>query len=260
MSAIKNAVTGIIRGSSIEPAARAVWYRLFPQGRIPYQDRRDMEALRSIMERHLRPDSSGLDIGCNVGAVLAMLKSFAPRGQHVALEPIPALAANLRRQFPDVRVLEVAAGAEDTQATFNHVVNDPGYSSLRHAGPLQADARVEHITVNVRRLDSLLPDFKPDFVKIDVEGGELQVLAGADELFRRARPTLVFEHQRESADAFGTTAAQMFDRVHTDFAMDIWGLEDYLAQRPPLTRERFVSLQRRSMIWNFIARPRGSNA
>ncbi len=102
----------------------------------------------------------------------------------VAVEANPELANLIRRRYPDVRLEPVALGAEPAQAELMLGRLD-GHSTLSREW---ADRSVEAIgerwsgesvVVAVETLDSLIARHgQPDFVKIDVEGYEPQVLAG----------------------------------------------------------------------------------
>src|SRR3954454_24278269 len=68
------------------------------------RDRQDMANLRLLIRWTLGRDGCAVDIGANVGAVLADIVDAAPRGRHYAFEPVPAMAARLRAAFPGVTV------------------------------------------------------------------------------------------------------------------------------------------------------------
>jgi FkbM family methyltransferase len=61
-----------------------------------------------------------------------------------------------------------------------------------HSGGAQVSSDGGVASINTRRLDSLdLP--KPDFIKMDVEGHEIEVVKGGQNTLKLARPYLVFE-------------------------------------------------------------------
>jgi len=179
--------------------------------RATRNDRADRAALRAILAAVLAPDSCCVDVGANVGEVLEDMVRCAPRGRHVAFEPLPALAAALRERFPDVDVREAALADEPGRSSFVHVLAKPGWSGLR-ARPFTEGEPAETIEVEVRRLDDELPaDLVPRLVKVDVEGAELGVLRGAERTLREHRPVVVLEHGLGSADVFGTSPHDVFD-------------------------------------------------
>ena len=66
--------------------------------------------------------------------------------------------------------------------------------------------RLESITVSVRTLDALnLPLSSLKFIKIDVEGGEYDVLRGARGCIKRCKPVITFECGESAFVNYGTT-------------------------------------------------------
>src|SRR5215471_4230245 len=213
------------------------------------QDRRDHEHLGAILGALLARDSNCVDVGAHGGDVLADLCRLAPDGHHIAFEPLPQMAAALRERFPGVDVHETALGSEPGPAEFAHVVTRPGWSGLR-ARPTPGDDRVETITVTVERLDDALSGgYRPDVVKIDVEGAELGVLQGARGTLAAHHPTVIFEHGLGSADHYGTRPQDVFDLFEA-LRYRILDLDG----QGPYTRTAFAecfAAQRRT---NFLAR------
>jgi FkbM family methyltransferase len=157
---------------------------------------------------------------------LSLMLTHAPAGQHHAFEPIPHLADALRASFPSVRVHACALSDTAGLATFNYVVDVPGWSGLRRgnydfraaldqprgSAVIRPASRVEEITVQVCRLDDVIPaDTHVRFIKIDVEGAELQVLRGGLNTIQRCRPLIIFEYGEIHGAAYGTTPALLHD-------------------------------------------------
>ncbi len=66
--------------------------------------------------------------------------------------------------------------------------------------------------MGLKRLDEMIPtDQTIDFIEIDVEGAELQVLQGGVETIRGFQPTIVFEHGIGAAGHYGTKPEQVFE-------------------------------------------------
>lgn len=215
--------------------------------REPVAERTLHVALAAI----LRPDSSAIDVGANVGAVLESIVRIAPQGRHMAFEPLPGLCAALAERFPGVEVEQVALSDAAGTAEFTHVLDAPAYSGLRQRADLpQGLEQVQRIQVRTARLDDVLPeDRAPALIKIDVEGAELQVLQGAIETLRRHRPFVVFEHGSGGADLYGTRPEQVFDLL-TEVGLRIFDMDG----GGPYTRERFQETFTEP-IWNFLATP-----
>ncbi len=215
-------------------------------------DIRDTALLVALLEQVLKPDSDCVDVGAHAGSVLGEMVRLAPRGRHVAWEPLPAFAAGLREAFPGVEVREAALGDSAGKRVFAHVVGDPGWSGFL-ARPTPAPRSVEELTVTVERLDDALPDgVHPAFVKIDVEGAEEEVLRGALETLRRHRPLVAFEHGLGSADLYGTTPAGIHALLCGELGYEIAGLDG----DGPYGVERFGEIFASGERVNFVARPR----
>lgn len=155
--------------------------------------RRDHELFSVVCAATLSPGSNCIDVGANVGETLTEMIRLAPEGHHLAFEPIPELAADLRRSFPEVEVRAEAVGDRNAEVEFVHDLDQPAMSGLPRRWHQPARARV--LSVRQRRLDDVVAaDLTIALLKVDVEGAEMAVLHGARDLLARSSPTLVFEH------------------------------------------------------------------
>jgi FkbM family methyltransferase len=162
----------------------------------------DLDAkITALCRRIVRLGDTVLDIGANIGAVtFALAALVGPTGRVHAFEPNPRLGALLRKarernEARQVVIHETALGAENGSLPLYVPCGNAGAASLvpeRQSG--------EPVTVPVRRLDDVLKNVGSiRLIKIDVEGFEPQVLAGAESLFKSSRPeAVVFELNRES--------------------------------------------------------------
>lgn len=167
------------------------------------------------IERFLRTtlsaESNCIDIGCHLGIMLSAFARIAPLGAHIAFEPIPEKAAWLRAKFPEYEIHETALSSRDDHAATFFINRDStGYSGLnRHCEP--GDELIE-TRVACRRLDDVLPpERRVDFIKVDVEGAELQVLLGAERILLRQRPLLLFESTQSALAAASVATRDVFD-------------------------------------------------
>ncbi|NOT42678.1 MAG: FkbM family methyltransferase, partial [Alphaproteobacteria bacterium] len=117
------------------------------------------------VEKHLKPGSTFVDVGANVGlfSVLAA-RIVGPSGRVVAVEPAPAAANALRATVNAnglqaiVKVDERAAGAERGLGTLS-VAHNSSHSTL-----LPADAAAGSVVATIVPLDEMLGDAVPDMV------------------------------------------------------------------------------------------------
>jgi FkbM family methyltransferase len=140
------------------------------------------------------PGMTALDVGANVGAYALLLGQWVgSTGAVFAFEPSPAAHDGLRRHVrlnalgAIVTPVRAAVGATPAAARFA-VADTPGESRLASA----ADKQARTVTVRVTTIDEFCAHERitPDFIKIDVEGAELDVLRGARETIRRTRGRL----------------------------------------------------------------------
>jgi FkbM family methyltransferase len=211
------------------------------------RDRRDNRHAIVAMAAHLELDSNCVDVGAHRGAFLAHMSRLAPQGRHVACEPLPHLAAELRTAFPDVAVHEVALADEEGEATFHFLPTMQGFSGLHDVAP--GEHEVKKLQVRTARLDDLLdPELPIALIKIDVEGAELGVLDGAERTLKRHRPAILLEHG-VSAASFGTTSADVHERLAAA------GLRMYdMDGDGPLSAQDVTARIRDGKRWNWLAR------
>jgi FkbM family methyltransferase len=248
---MRRGLRAVARGLRVERQALAVRRRLLPAH--VRADIRENERLVVLLEELLEPDSDCSDGGAHEGGVLREIVRIAPRGHHVAWEPLPAFARRLRDEFPAVEVHEAALSDRSGAREFAHVVDAPGWSGfLARPGP--GGGPVDTITVRCERLDDALSgEVRPAFVKIDVEGAEEQVLLGAVGTLARHRPVVAFEHGLGSADHYGTTPERIHELLAGRLGYRIHGLDG----DGPYGAERFAEVFSRGERVNFIAWPPG---
>jgi FkbM family methyltransferase len=209
-----------------------------------------------VMKRVLTRNSNCVDVGCHKGDILRGIIGTAPDGIHYAFEPIPSLFESLRTEFPSVHVLNIALSNVESVTSFQHVVSNPGYSGLKRRRYDREGEIVVPITVKTATLDRILPaNFQLDFLKIDVEGAEVQVFEGAIETISRNKPFVVFEHGLGASDYYGTTPTAVYDLLTERCGLSISLMEKWLDGGLALTREEFVRQFDTGENYNFLGHP-----
>ena len=215
------------------------------------RDRADNDHLRAILGAILQPDSNCIDIGAHDGVFLREIVRLAPRGHHIAYEPLPEFAAKLAAEFPAVTVRASALSDHAGDAEFVHVLTRPGWSGFRER-PYPGNESVRRITITTESLDDALePDYVVHFIKIDVEGAEEQVLRGAMQTIRRHRPVIALEHGLGSADYYGTRPEAIHAILTGECGLAVFDLDG----GGPYSAEEFTRMFDEQVRVNFLVRP-----
>jgi FkbM family methyltransferase len=232
------------RRAGVEPQLRAVQRAV--ASKQEKRNRRDDEHLRLLLAFRLQPDSNCIDIGANIGEILEQMVAYAPAGRHIAYEPLPELAADLARRFPAVDVRNAAVAREPGTAEFTRIKSAHTRSGLGVDG---AEGDTERFPVAIEALDASLPDgFAPSVIKIDVEGAELDVLAGGLETIRRHRPLIALEHGSPDGGDTGPSR-DLYALLVGEAGLRLFDLDG----AGPLSEAAFLELVGTGARWNFVA-------
>jgi FkbM family methyltransferase len=151
--------------------------------------------------RHLCDDDSRvLDAGANIGMTALAFSQICPRGQIAAIEPVPRTFRFLQRNVAEagVRNLEIFNFALGSSSGTALMQGHPSNFACSFIADHYTIPRSDHFTyeVPVKRLDDSFPDLsldRLDFMKVDVEGFELEVFAGAKEILQTYKPIVFLE-------------------------------------------------------------------
>ncbi|MEP6506591.1 MAG: FkbM family methyltransferase [Gemmatimonadales bacterium] len=186
-------------------------FRIDPRHRHRMGHEYEPEVAAAICER-LSPGMTFVDVGANVGVyALQMARVVGPRGRVVAFEPNPAALQCLTRHvrlngFEDrVTIVPLAVGIRAGTATLFTNVAD-GMSRLDEPNPFLRST--QSVSTRVESLDNYFDTEgqDPDVLLIDVEGYEIDVLAGARRLIERSRRKLsIFVEMHPAAWDWGTS-------------------------------------------------------
>ena len=167
----------------------------------------DFDAFKLICQN--RPQLF-LDIGANVGMSALSFFTLKSNARVISFEPNPINYPYLDRlaaKFDDFQYLPLGIGDKSTVLNFYYpIYNGKAMTALGSCDRLTAKSWLNKNTiyffdqnkldlaktsVEIKTLDSF--QLQPEFIKIDVEGFEYQVLLGAENTIKSHRPILLIE-------------------------------------------------------------------
>ena len=216
------------------------------------------DVVQAVYEASLRSGDVAIDVGAHVGRhTIPMARAVAPTGKTHACEPLAqcqaALAERLVHEHPElepvVTIYPYALSDHQGVAEFVVATAAPAYSGLRER-VYDIPTALERIEVPLRTIDALFLDLPSlRYVKMDVEGGELDVCRGAAAVIEKFRPLVTFEFGINSAAGYRATPADMarfwLDRGYTLY--DVEGRD--------LDLDAFIESATVQRVWDYVAVP-----
>ena len=160
----------------------------------------------------LRPEDLFVDVGANVGSY-TLLACAAVRARGVAIEPVPATYHRLQENLhlnhleSSVQSFNIAVGAAAGSLRFS------GDMDVGNRVLTDGEVREGGLCIPVTTLDLLLKDQSPALIKIDVEGYESPVVAGAEQTLRNASLHSVVMELNGSGKKFGFDEGRVFEAM-----------------------------------------------
>ncbi len=167
----------------------------------------------TIIRRYLKTGDVCADIGANVGALsLAMAQQTGPTGTVYAFEPGPMLYERLQTNISLNRlrcIVPIQQGLSDRRGILQWAedMDNRGNACLQGTSG---------IPVPVQTLDEFCQErgiLRLDFIKVDVEGMELEVFNGASWVMSTIRPVLYFETHPGFLAHLGPDAFHKIERL-----------------------------------------------
>lgn len=215
----------------------------------------------AFLDRVLKPGMVFVDVGANDGYfTLFAARRVGPSGRVVAAEPSSRERAHLQRNLgrnglDNVTVVPAAIGAASGLADLHlaHGVH-AGHNTL---GNFAHDdvVRASLERVPIERLDAVIARLglgHVDFVKVDVEGAEARVIAGATTVLTSMRPLLLLEVNDKALRDQGNSAASLMTSLR-DLGYEIFVFSPMTGLLEPQTEGSPLSA-------NVVAIPRESVA
>jgi len=151
---------------------------------------------RDFLFKQINENDFVIDIGANIGETLLNFAKVNSTGHCLGFEPVPYIFEKLKHNiglnnFKNITIENLAiSDIEEDLSFYFPTNNNSGGISLSKSNE-KADQIVKAITldsyVEDKKLDSI------DFIKIDVEGFEYNVLKGAKQTIIKYRPKMFIE-------------------------------------------------------------------
>ena len=188
--------------------------------RAYFSEERHERALLDRLPRLLAGVRVFVDVGASLGQytyfasrVLRDARIVAVEADPVRFEELARNAATWARETGNA-IHAVHAAVTDVSGPVRFLSTGSDVSGGLFAHPVSGDAPAwTEIEVPGVRLDDLLADASPDFVKVDVEGAELRVLGGARRILAEARARWLLEVHGWKDPSTGAGSEDVFRRL-----------------------------------------------
>jgi FkbM family methyltransferase len=145
------------------------------------------EPVRTKSLQFVKDFGVAVDIGANVGLWSRdLVRKFA---HVIAIEPVVDFQECMRKNVPmeNIEIWPIALGTEDTSIDMIITEGNTGHSHINKD-------TIGSGQVKMKRLDSCMFD-RIDYMKIDCEGYEMQILKGGENIIRTHQPVIVVEQK-----------------------------------------------------------------
>lgn len=168
--------------------------------------------VRALLINSLRPGHTFIDCGANVGYFSVQATGLVGKsGTIVAIEPNPETFELLKRNLlANKSGIPINCAITSLNGQVELYIPSDGdvYGSLRSDGLVKQSHTYRSVKVAARTLDEIVKALKlhrVDMIKIDVEGGELDVLNSATFVLDKFRPIVILEYGTNTWPSFGAT-------------------------------------------------------
>ncbi|MGK7894542.1 MAG: FkbM family methyltransferase [Xenococcus sp. (in: cyanobacteria)] len=175
-----------------------------------------------LFQTLITEDDIVIDVGANIGCTSILFGELAK--QVFSFEPSPTtfnlLQKNIKQsELENITLLNYALGSRETVSEITYA------KSNRSGGFISNKTTIitGHITekIKVKKLDDIIHDLnitKLNFIKIDVEGFEKEVIEGAKKTIDKFKPIIVLELNHWCLNAFQRiTVPDFFDYLQSVF-------------------------------------------
>ena len=182
--------------------------RVFARSYDLYKDRLEAGPI-GMLRQYVRPKTYVIDVGANIGFFTRRFAAWVSEGGKViAVEAESENYAGLRRAVAEAGLIELV---ETIQAAVAETTGE-GLLEINPGHPGDHKLGTTGVPVAMTTIDDLLgargwPEVS--LIKVDVQGAEARVLAGAHQALERFRPALFLELDDRQLRHYGSSACEL---------------------------------------------------
>lgn len=168
------------------------------------------------LHQYLKKDMVFVDIGANQGEYTLFAAKRLTSGRVLSFEPLPSMLKTLTEnislnKFRNIELFEFGLSDEERMLTIHEF--EGSHEGLATLYPGEKKIK-SSLTIPLTTLDNVFDSTKLqrlDFIKIDIEGGELNALKGAKKTIELFKPYVLIEINAETYKAAGYTIHDIGD-------------------------------------------------
>jgi FkbM family methyltransferase len=175
-----------------------------------------------FINEQVKGGMSVLDVGAHIGLMAVVFgKKVGDKGNVYAFEPTPTTIKILQEtiklnKINNISAVPVALADKKSKLTF-YISENAADNSNSLVNNHRTDRKEETIEVEVNTIDDFAAERnipKIDFIKVDVEGAELQLLKGAVNTIKKDKPKMILSVHPGPIQNFGDSTKDIWNLLH----------------------------------------------
>ncbi len=152
-----------------------------------------------VLAKYIKPGDTVIEAGANIGSETLLISKLIGSGKLFAFEPNPytfeRMKMNLQiNELTNVEACDIALGEQDGVIHFN--IYPKNFCNSGMSSKYMETSRTRKIDIVQQKLDSFVQQHgiaKVDFIKMDIQGAEMDMISGGLETIRRDKPSIFTE-------------------------------------------------------------------
>ena len=223
-----------INGQKILISPSSLKYNYYTwEGMVPYQ----LDAIEFFYNKiPMYEPINIIDIGAQSGS-FSLMSKFLPNTTWYCFEPdslnYELLLENLKiNDIKNVSVFTTAISSTSGEDTININLNHRGLNTLGKNLKRFSEDETQKTIVTINSLDNLFFDKKIDFIKIDTEGAEYDILLGAKKVIEKYKPKILMEYYNDNLLQFDKTLTDLDNLIYDLGYVITWQKDDNVLIEP----------------------------